>query len=187
MRIEGTLSKWIDDRSFGFITPSDGGPEIFVHRSTFPRDGRRPMIGERLTFEIATSSTGKKRAIKLFCPDRSSVRTPRQSTYRRRTRAPGVLRRVITRVTSLFFFVALAVYAYGEYSRREAPQVVVPTQPQQRAVSPSFNCDGRRYCSQMTSCEEAKFFVQNCGGGEMDGDNDGVPCEREVCSGFFPE
>lgn len=45
----------------------------------------------------------------------------------------------------------------------------------------SFKCDGRTYCSQMTSCEEAKFFLRNCSGTKMDGDNDGVPCEKQWC------
>jgi hypothetical protein len=41
-----------------------------------------------------------------------------------------------------------------------------------------FKCDGRIYCSQMTSCEEAKFFLENCPGVKMDGNRDGVPCEK---------
>ncbi|WP_330565853.1 excalibur calcium-binding domain-containing protein [Pseudomonas yamanorum] len=50
------------------------------------------------------------------------------------------------------------------------------------AVAPSgFKCDGRKYCSQMTSCLEAKTFLSNCPGMQMDGDNDGVPCERQWC------
>ena len=44
-----------------------------------------------------------------------------------------------------------------------------------------FKCDGRTYCSQMTSCEEATFFIKNCKGTKMDGDNDGVPCEQQWC------
>lgn len=44
-----------------------------------------------------------------------------------------------------------------------------------------FGCDGRIYCSQMTSCAEATFFLRNCPGVKMDGDNDGVPCERQWC------
>ena len=41
-----------------------------------------------------------------------------------------------------------------------------------------FRCDGRTHCSHMTSCEEAKFFLRNCPGVKMDGNNDGVPCEK---------
>lgn len=44
-----------------------------------------------------------------------------------------------------------------------------------------FVCDRRTYCSQMTSCEEATFFLKNCPGTKMDGDGDGVPCERQWC------
>jgi len=44
-----------------------------------------------------------------------------------------------------------------------------------------YNCDGRTHCSQMTSCQEATFFLRNCPGTKMDGNNDGVPCERQWC------
>ncbi|MEZ5539152.1 MAG: excalibur calcium-binding domain-containing protein [Pseudomonadales bacterium] len=43
----------------------------------------------------------------------------------------------------------------------------------------SFRCDGRQYCSQMTSRAEAEFFVKNCPNTKMDGDNDGHPCEND--------
>lgn len=44
-----------------------------------------------------------------------------------------------------------------------------------------FQCDGRVYCSQMRSCEEATFFSNNCPNVKMDGNNDGVPCEKQWC------
>ena len=44
-----------------------------------------------------------------------------------------------------------------------------------------FACDGRTYCSQMTSCAEATFFLKNCPGVKMDGNHDGVPCEQQWC------
>jgi len=43
----------------------------------------------------------------------------------------------------------------------------------------SYQCDGRQHCSQMTSYEEAKYFITYCPNTKMDGDNDGVPCERQ--------
>lgn len=49
-------------------------------------------------------------------------------------------------------------------------------------LSVSYKCDGRTHCSQMTSCEEAIFFLQNCPNVEMDGNNDGEPCERQWCN-----
>lgn len=46
-------------------------------------------------------------------------------------------------------------------------------------VSDQFKCDGRMYCSQMTSKEEAEFFSHHCPNTKMDGDNDGNPCESD--------
>ena len=54
--------------------------------------------------------------------------------------------------------------------------------PRPAVLSGSFNCDGRRYCSQMSSCEEAKYFLANCPGAKLDGDRNGIPCEKQWCS-----
>ncbi len=45
----------------------------------------------------------------------------------------------------------------------------------------SYNCDGRMHCSQMTSCEEATYFINHCPNTKMDGNNDGIPCESQFC------
>ena len=65
MSQSGTLRNWNDDRGFGFIAPNDGGPEIFVHISAFPRDGSRPTIGEKLTFELGRGRDGKPQATRV--------------------------------------------------------------------------------------------------------------------------
>ncbi|MCS6956595.1 MAG: thermonuclease family protein [Patescibacteria group bacterium] len=41
----------------------------------------------------------------------------------------------------------------------------------------SFFCNCSKTCSQISSCEEAYFQLNNCGCKERDADNDGVPCE----------
>lgn len=51
MRFEGVISRWNDDRGFGFIKPyGSDDTEIFVHISEFPKDGQRPKVGERVSF-----------------------------------------------------------------------------------------------------------------------------------------
>jgi len=42
-----------------------------------------------------------------------------------------------------------------------------------------YQCDGRTRCSQMTSYDEAVFFIKNCPNTQMDGNHDGRPCERQ--------
>ena len=172
MRIEGTLKKWNDERGFGFITRADGGAEIFAHISAFPRDGQRPRIGERVTFELATGKDGKQQANRISFSTR-----PYRLSEPAKPRGQGGL---IGRFLSLAFLVALGAYAYGEFSRRapDATPLPVSSPP---APSTSFRCDGRKYCSQMTSCAEAEFFLRNCPGVEMDGNHDGEPCEAQWC------
>lgn len=38
-------------------------------------------------------------------------------------------------------------------------------------------CGTKRYCKQMRSCEEAYYFLKQCGLSRLDRDGDGVPCE----------
>ena len=45
-------------------------------------------------------------------------------------------------------------------------------------TSGGFTCAGKRYCREMTSCEEAKFYLTQCGVGSLDGNHDGVPCAK---------
>ena len=61
----------------------------------------------------------------------------------------------------------------------KAPEKVAPAAPSE---STGFSCDGRRYCSQMKSCAEAKYFLANCPGVKMDGDKNGIPCEQQWCN-----
>jgi len=75
----------------------------------------------------------------------------------------------------------------AEKKRRAAAASSAAATPREIAPAPTaassrFNCDGRKYCSQMTSCDEAKYFLANCPGTKMDGDGDGIPCERQWCS-----
>ena len=61
------------------------------------------------------------------------------------------------------------------------PQAQPTPPPLEQPEQQRFVCDGRTRCPQMTSCEEATFFINNCPGTQMDGDNDGVPCESQWC------
>jgi micrococcal nuclease len=63
-----------------------------------------------------------------------------------------------------------------------SPVVPVAKTGRVAAVAGSYRCDGRSYCSQMNSCAEATWFLQNCPDMKMDGDRDGVPCETQWCT-----
>ena len=65
LRFDGTLKKWNAERGFGFIVAEQGGQELFVHISAFPRDGRLPAVGEPLSFDIEPEHDGRKRAVRV--------------------------------------------------------------------------------------------------------------------------
>ena len=58
-------------------------------------------------------------------------------------------------------------------TRQSAPAASQP------AASPA-TCGTKTKCGQMTDCAEARFFLEQCGVRRLDGDRDGVPCER-IC------
>ncbi len=187
MRLDGTLIKWNDDRGFGFIAPAMGGQEVFVHASAFPRDGKRPCVGEALSFEIESDGEGKKRA-------RAVERPVRAGGVRAVAREPARLRqerRIPTRAIGLLVIVLLGTWGYSEFARRPADGVrgdgagSVPAARMlvDEPAAAAFRCDGRKYCSQMNSCAEATYFLRHCPGVKMDGDGDGVPCEDQWCTG----
>lgn len=66
-------------------------------------------------------------------------------------------------------------------TRPAAPPQASPFAGQPAPSVAAFKCDGRTYCSQMSSCAEATFFLKNCPGTTMYGNNDGIPCERQWC------
>ncbi|MCU0834583.1 MAG: cold shock domain-containing protein [Chromatiaceae bacterium] len=190
MRYNGTLAKWNDDRGFGFIAPIQGNQEIFVHISAFPRDGKRPRVGEPLSFEIETAGEGKKRAVGVLRPIPAGVL--RHPLSGRRAR-PGPDRRLLRGAAILAVIGALAVFGYRGHSDLVKGYLFASNADFDRTghlvhdenAASGYRCDGRTHCSQMTSCAEARFFLQNCPGVKMDGDRDGVPCEDQWCSGSF--
>ena len=47
-----------------------------------------------------------------------------------------------------------------------------------------FTCGGKKFCSEMASCEEARHYFTQCGIKTLDGNGDGVPCEKLCGAGM---
>lgn len=65
MRFEGKLTSWNEERGFGFIAPTMGGEDIFVHLTSIPTRLRPPKPGQLFNFEVELNREGKKRAANL--------------------------------------------------------------------------------------------------------------------------
>ena len=70
------------------------------------------------------------------------------------------------------------VLAAGLSAFASAAGAQVPPRRDAPPAGPGFVCGTKRYCTQMTSCAEVRFHFEVCGLRRLDGDRDGVPCER---------
>jgi endonuclease G, mitochondrial len=61
---------------------------------------------------------------------------------------------------------------------RSNPAVQAGTAYVPLAAAASNECNGKKTCKEMSSCAEAKFYLNNCGVTRIDGDGDGIPCEK---------
>lgn len=61
----GTIKFFIENKGYGFIQPSDGGPDVFVHVKALPPGIRRLIEGQAIQFEIGPGKNGKTKAVKV--------------------------------------------------------------------------------------------------------------------------
>ena len=124
MRRQGQVSDWDDKRGFGFITPVDGGARVFVHVSALPR-GRRPSVGDAVTFAEARDDRNRLRAtgVQPVEPERRRGPAGRRGLARpvalavaflALVAALGALDRVGVAVALLY--AALSVVSFGLYA-----------------------------------------------------------------------
>ncbi|ABO22357.1 excalibur calcium-binding domain-containing protein [Shewanella loihica] len=201
----GTLVRWNDDKGFGFIKPNTpNAQDVFIHISALKQMARKPVVGDEIIYQSQQQSDGKIKAVKASIegvavvsgiasgrasglankPTRPQHRDHTQSSHYSHRRSGSRLQRMIF----IIILVSIGSFAIKQYQALNATPVAsfeelpaVEAQEWQPAT-PKFRCEaGKIHCSQMSSCQEAKFYLRNCPGTEMDGDHDGIPCERQFC------
>jgi len=184
---KGKLNRWNDDKGFGFIIPENGNNEVFIHISALKNMSRRPVVGDVILYQLHVGNDGKSKAINAKIDGVSFTKT--RSPYRN----DKVKHNGVTQIIFIAVLVFVGLFAYKKFTAANhlsnesyglGDSITGIVQGVTRNVEkskPSYKCDGRTYCSQMTSCEEAEFFITHCPDTKMDGDNDGEPCESQWC------
>ena len=53
MRIKGNITTWNDEKGFGFITPDDGGKQVFIHISDVNNRTRQPELNQEVVYTLS--------------------------------------------------------------------------------------------------------------------------------------
>ncbi|MDN3473248.1 excalibur calcium-binding domain-containing protein [Pseudoalteromonas sp. APC 3355] len=195
---KGLLKSWKTDKGFGFIKSDTLEHDTFIHISALKHMSRKPKVGDTIYFEVATQPDGKTKAVNCRIEGVAELKAPYQkhNNQPHRIAKSNFASSFLGKVASIALIAALCFYAINKYNTHSSsqtpiitndlatnddlatfdetyPKVVIPKSTQ------NFTCDGRQYCTEMRSREEAVFFINNCPNTKMDGDGDGEPCERD--------
>lgn len=182
LRFRGRITQWNDDKGFGFVSCGDGHAPVFLHVTAFGSRGRRPEVGDSVTYEVVADGRRRQRAAKATfissgAPTSAGSRAASRSKTLRQGRTPWLPFWTASAVTALVIV--------GWLVSQSAPWISSSVESSFKltdtAETTRFRCEGKTRCTQMSSCEEATFYIRNCPDTQMDGDNDGVPCESQWC------
>ena len=58
---QGTVKRFNTDKGYGFITPDDGTPDVFVHHSAIEADGHRSLEdNQRVEYTVTQGPKGPR-------------------------------------------------------------------------------------------------------------------------------
>jgi cold shock CspA family protein len=195
MSIEkGKLVRWIDEKGFGFIKPENGKNDIFIHISALKNMSRNPVIGDLILYEINVDSTGKQRAVNALiegvsqnvniAPIEKTIKSapPRKKNESSRKNYNAKTQTKSLRSLYLVIILGLGIFIYEKFLTNKNvidPKKISETVAKSVDYNQQFKCEGKVYCTQMSTYDEAFFYLNNCPGTKMDGDGDGIPCEQQ--------
>ncbi len=190
---QGKLKDWNPQKGDGFIQRDKAGPDIRIHRSGFRKKPEQLQDGDSIFFQIEVDAQGKPKAVGAYKAGQHFVPAPAIE----KPALPSLpLQRLLSVVVSLFLLAWLGYQSFyllsadnpgvagtaateaSEQVRTSDDPVWPPLRVQQGL---QFQCEGKQHCSEMSSCDEAGFYLENCPGVLIDGDHDGIPCENQLC------
>ena len=74
-------------------------------------------------------------------------------------------------------------YGYRHWEPEIRALLGLPQPKVVRLLPDQFACEPRRFCSQLRSCDEARWVARYCEPLKMEGEFDGRTCEQRWCGG----
>jgi cold shock CspA family protein len=83
-KLTGTCKWFNSKKGFGFITPSDGSSDVFVHQTSIHAEGFRSLgEGEQVEYNTSTDDQNKIKAVDVTGPNGAYVKGAPKPNYRR--------------------------------------------------------------------------------------------------------
>lgn len=189
----GRIKRWNAEQGFGFIHTDEVSEDIFAHISDFKDKDLAPSVGDDVSFDIKHTKKGLQ-AKKIHYPNRLTRPLTTTATPHPRNQNTNSIFASLIKLIIVGAVAAGGYYAFQQYQATqqlaELSKPVYSTNIKNGSTVPqpattittaneNFKCDGRQYCTQMTSLAEAKYFIAHCPDTKMDGNHDGEPCEND--------
>jgi len=123
VRTKGNIASWIDGKGYGFISPFGGGDQVFAHIKAFENRGRRPAVGDIVTFSMSTDARGRPCAKGVTIAGVARAAKPSQSSDLSNVIAAGFLLIVVGAVlvsaipvSVLLFYLIVGAATFGAYA-----------------------------------------------------------------------
>lgn len=193
---KGTIKKWNKDKGFGFIQGEQKN-DIFIHISALEKHDRFLQVGDTIWYELGSGKNGKVQAINASTQAKPKPSKPSShqakpkpskhtsATHSKRHKQKHKKKNVFSNLIFsiiILLGVAIIINKSDVFTNTTYYQANGTVRSSSGEPSEHYRCEGKTYCSQMRSCSEAKFYINNCPNTKMDGDRDGVPCESQWCT-----
>lgn len=185
--------------------------DVFIHISVLKKMARKPKVGDSILYQMEVQNDGKRKAViasiegvAVLAASPISHQDSRQESRphsrerfnnKDKNHQHGSRTSAVNTIVPLLIIIAIGVFGFKKYQAfngapvvNEAPVLTYdeieqsPVYQEKIPATPQFQCEtGKTHCSHMRSCAEATFYINHCPNTQMDGNRDGIPCERQWC------
>lgn len=101
LQVKGKISKWNVEKGFGFITPTSGGKQVFVHVKAIKRRHQRPQLGQVVSYSVGQDKLGR-----VCATDVTYVGQQQESSRR-------IGQKIATVTFATLFFAVLSIFTFA--------------------------------------------------------------------------